>query len=145
MENFKVGDVVARKSYDYDILFKITKINSNGIIDLAGLSVRIVANAPDYDLKHISKEEVDKRLINIEKSRYARINRCYINTCKSDNARKYNNSNNYYKQYMKYNKVYNKNYNNTYNIRDEVIVDDIKVFKRDTILKRPGTVLHLDR
>lgn len=45
MENFKVGDVVARKSYDYDILFKITKINSNGIIDLAGLSVRIVANA----------------------------------------------------------------------------------------------------
>lgn len=35
MENFKVGDVVARKSYDYDILFKIVRINSNGIIDLA--------------------------------------------------------------------------------------------------------------
>ena len=74
-----MGDVVARKSYDYDILFKIIKINSNGIIDLAGLSVRIVANAPDYDLKHISKEEVDKRLKNIEKSRHTRINRCYMN------------------------------------------------------------------
>lgn len=46
MEKFKIGDVVARKSYDYDILFKITKINNNGIIELAGLSVRIVADAP---------------------------------------------------------------------------------------------------
>lgn len=35
MESFKVGDVVARKSYDYDILFKVVKVNSNGIIELA--------------------------------------------------------------------------------------------------------------
>ena len=46
MENFKIGDVVARKSYNYDILFKIVGINSNSIADLVGLSVRIIADAP---------------------------------------------------------------------------------------------------
>lgn len=45
MEKFKIGDIVARKSYGYDILFKITKINSNDVIELAGLSVRILADA----------------------------------------------------------------------------------------------------
>ncbi|CCY71844.1 yabG peptidase U57 [Clostridium sp. CAG:921] len=45
MENFKVGDIVARKSYNYDVLFKITKVNQNGIVELAGLTVRILAEA----------------------------------------------------------------------------------------------------
>lgn len=45
MENFRIGDVVARKSYNLDILFKITNIYNNGIVDLQGLTVRIVADA----------------------------------------------------------------------------------------------------
>jgi spore coat assembly protein len=45
MENFRIGDVVARKSYNYDILFKIVNIYNNGIVDLQGLTVRIVADA----------------------------------------------------------------------------------------------------
>ena len=145
MENFKIGDIVARKSYNYDILFKITKINSNGMIDLAGLSVRIVADAPDYDLKHINKDEVEKRLKNIEKSRYQRISRCYINTYNRNNSRKFNNYCRYNNYYI-YNKKYNnqKIYGNVYNIRDEVNIDEINVYKKESVLKRPGTVLHLD-
>lgn len=146
MENFKVGDVVARKSYNYDILFKITRINNNGMIDLAGLSVRIVADAPDYDLKHISKDEVEKRIKNIEKSRHQRINRCYMNTYNRNNSRKFNNYyryNNYNSYNKKYNN-YNKAYSNIYNIREQVIDDEVNIFKKDTVFKRPGTVLHLD-
>ncbi len=140
MENFKVGDVVARKSYDYDILFKVTKINSNGIIDLAGLSVRIVANAPDYDLKHIEKDEVEKRLKNIEKSRHTRINRCYMNMNK--NNEKYNKYGNYY-GYNNIKSNYGQNYS-SYNIREQLEYEKPNVFKKETVLKRPGTVLHLD-
>lgn len=147
MEKFKIGDIVARKSYDYDILFKITKINSNGIIELAGLSVRIIADAPDFDLKKISKEEIEKRLRNIEKSRYARINRCYMNTRKAD-TRKYNNYN-FNNQYMKWKKGYNnsniKQYDDLFNIREQIELDEVNVYKKDTVLKKPGTVLHLDR
>lgn len=34
METFKVGDIVARKSYNFDIMFKIIGIR-NDIVDLA--------------------------------------------------------------------------------------------------------------
>lgn len=34
METFKVGDIVARKSYNFDIMFKIVGIR-NDIVDLA--------------------------------------------------------------------------------------------------------------
>ena len=45
MEKFRIGDVVARKSYNYDIMFKIVNIYNNGMVDLQGLTVRIVADA----------------------------------------------------------------------------------------------------
>lgn len=147
MESFKVGDVVARKSYDYDILFKVVKVNSNGIIDLAGLSVRIVADSPDYDLKHIDKEEVEKRLKSIEKSRHTRINRCYMNMNKNND--RYQKYGNYYGYNMNKKNNYNfknnvQNYNNQYNIREEEY-ENPNIFKKETLLKKPGTVLHLDR
>ena len=34
MSKFKIGDIVARKSYNYDVLFRITNIHPNGIVDL---------------------------------------------------------------------------------------------------------------
>ena len=43
MQNFKVGDIVARKSYNYDVLFRITSINGE-IADLVGTTVRIIAD-----------------------------------------------------------------------------------------------------
>ena len=84
METFKVGDVVARKSYNFDILFKIVGIK-NDIADLVGMTVRIVADAPVFDLKHIDNNEVETRIKNIENSRYARMNRCYSNINKRFN------------------------------------------------------------
>lgn len=119
MENFKIGDVVARKSYDYDILFKIVGISNSGIVDLVGLTVRIVADAPEYDLKRIDDDEVKKRLVNTEKSRHARMNRCYMNM--------------------------NKKINNYYNIRDQYSEDDNpNLFKKEVMLKKPGVILHID-
>ena len=118
MENFKVGDIVARKSYNYDVIFKITKINSNDYIELAGLTVRIIATAPSYDLKKIDDDELNKRLKSEEQSRTERLSRCYTNINKRFNY------NNYYNQ-LGYN-------------------DNPNIFKKDTVLKRPGIVLHID-
>ena len=118
MENFKVGDIVARKSYNYDIIFKITKINGNGVADLAGLSVRIIANAPEYDLKHISKEEVEGRLKAEENTRQQRLSRCYTNI---------------------------NNQFNQMSMREQNIINGSpNTFQKDTVLKKPGVVLHID-
>lgn len=45
MPQFKIGDTVARKSYNYDVLFKITGIRGE-MVDLVGMTVRILADAP---------------------------------------------------------------------------------------------------
>lgn len=45
MTMLKVGDVVARKSYGYDVLFKVSNIY-NDMVDLVGMTVRIIADAP---------------------------------------------------------------------------------------------------
>ncbi|MDD6093892.1 MAG: sporulation peptidase YabG, partial [bacterium] len=47
---FQVGDLVTRKSYDNDIVFKIIKIEENNFI-LKGLFVRLFADSPKDDLK----------------------------------------------------------------------------------------------
>lgn len=121
MEIFRVGDVVARKSYNYDILFKIVNIHNNGIVDLQGLTVRIVADAPEYDLKHIDKIEVDRRISNAEKSRHARINRCYMNMTR------------------------NKRNGNYYNMKNQnMYYDNPNIYKKEEMYKKPGIVLHLD-
>ncbi|MDF2866058.1 MAG: sporulation peptidase YabG [Clostridia bacterium] len=86
MDTFKIGDVVARKSYNMDILFKITGINKE-IIELAGLTVRIVADSPVTDLVHILESEVKDRMKKIDDSRKIRMNRCYNNINKKFNIR----------------------------------------------------------
>lgn len=121
MEMFKIGDIVARKSYNYDILFKIINVRSNGICDLVGMSVRIVADAPDYDLKHIDSTEIASRMHNIEKMRSTRLSRCYNNMNNLRRNRGYN---------------YNSNYSN-YN-------DNPNIYQREKMLKKPGIVLHID-
>ncbi len=115
MENFKVGDIVARRSYNYDVLFRITSIN-NKVAELVGINVRIIADAPEYDLKHISKEEADKMTSNIEKSRSVRLNRCYSNMNR---------------KFM--------------NMREKKIIDENpNIYTKDKILKKPGIILHID-
>lgn len=83
-----------------------------------GITVRIIADAPTFDLKHIDKQELENRLKQIENSRHVRINRCYSNI--------------------------NKKYYN-YNIREPVkLNENFNLFKKDEILKKPGVILHID-
>lgn len=121
MEIFRVGDVVARKSYGCDVLFKIINIYNNGMVDLQGLTVRIVADAPEYDLKHIDGDEINKRIITEEKSRHEKIDRCYRNMTR------YNKNTNYY------------NYK-----RNNMYYDNPNIYKKEEVFKKPGIVLHLD-
>ena len=123
MEIFKVGDIVARRSYNYDVIFRITNIR-NGMADLVGVTVRIVADSPEYDLKHISKEEFDLHIKKEENTRMARMNRCYSRF----------KNNNYYNNYN------NKNY---YNIREQNNFDNPNIYKKDNVLKKPGIILHI--
>jgi spore coat assembly protein len=120
VSNFKIGDIVARKSYNYDVLFRITNIHSNGIVDLVGITCRILADAQEYDLKLITKQELENRLINIEKSRRVRLDRSYNNI----------KNKNYYKFYTN-NKIIRENVNSN-------------IYQKESTYKRPGTVLHID-
>ena len=53
---FKVGDVVTRKSYNNDVLFKITEIN-NDIAYLKGINIRLCADSMLDDLILFNNEE----------------------------------------------------------------------------------------
>lgn len=53
MSKLKIGDIVGRKSYNSDILFKVVDIkNENGkeTIVLRGICYRLEADAPESDL-----------------------------------------------------------------------------------------------
>ena len=54
--NFNLGDLVTRKSYKHDILFKIIKIEED-IVYLKGVDVRLLADAPITDVE-INKENI---------------------------------------------------------------------------------------
>lgn len=94
---FQVGDLVTRKSYDSDIVFKIIKIEENNFI-LKGLFVRLFADSPKDDLKIYNDKENDDFLPeidgyrNLERNEYfylpGRIlhidaDRDYLNKCMS--------------------------------------------------------------
>lgn len=116
MPNFKVGDIVARKSYKYDVLFKIQRINGE-IADLVGITVRILADAPIYDLRLITDIEAKRMLNDIEKNSRTRLSRSYSGVANRFNIR-----------------------NCYYNNRDNTI----SMYAKDEILKKPGVVLHID-
>jgi spore coat assemly protein len=53
-----IGDLVARKSYGCDIIFRVVKIDSkDGIAELAGEDMRLCADAPIDDLLIVTKQE----------------------------------------------------------------------------------------
>lgn len=61
MVDLKVGDIVARKSYGFDIFFKVVDINNIGkekVVTLKGISYRIQADAPEEDLIVQSENKV---------------------------------------------------------------------------------------
>ena len=65
---FEVGDLVTRKSYDNDIVFKITGIEG-GVYLLTGVTIRLFADAPVDDLNHFNSDKVDDFSPEIEEYR----------------------------------------------------------------------------
>lgn len=67
---FKIGDLVTRKKYGNDIIFKIIKIEKDRII-LRGIDIRLYADANPSDLvlSSIRKEEEIIEEIRIEKKK----------------------------------------------------------------------------
>lgn len=63
--DFQIGDIVARKSYHFDLLFRVIEIqeNENGSqnVILYGEDVRLIADSPINDLMHIDERERKKR------------------------------------------------------------------------------------
>ena len=55
---FKIGDLVTRKSYDNDIVFKITEVNEKTVY-LKGLNVRLCADSNMDDLKLVENAKID--------------------------------------------------------------------------------------
>ena len=112
----KPGDIVARKSYNYDVLFKIQRI-SGDMADLVGITVRILADAPIYDLRLITDIEAKRMLSDIEKNSRTRLSRSY-----SGVTNRFNIKNSYYTS------------------RDTPSY----MYSKEEILKKPGVVLHID-
>ena len=74
---FKIGDLVTRKSYDNDIIFKIIKLEDR-IAYLKGLNVRLCADSEFEDLKIVEDAKIDDNeifdritnTINLERNEY---------------------------------------------------------------------------
>jgi len=54
------GELVTRKSYQHDLLFKISSLKQNKAI-LSGYEYRLVADAPIDDLTRVEKRDLEKR------------------------------------------------------------------------------------
>lgn len=60
----KPGDIVGRKSYGCDVVFKVCNIVENRdkgkTVLLKGVNVRLLADSPEADLIPMSEEDVDR-------------------------------------------------------------------------------------
>ena len=77
--NFKVGDIVTRKSYNHDIIFRISSINGNNV-KLEGVNVRLCADALVDDLVKASENNDDYEITerNIKDINFDRNNYFYL-------------------------------------------------------------------
>jgi len=61
--DIKIGDLVGRKSYNCDIVFRvhdIVKQNDKVIIILTGMNLRLIADAPEADLVKLPPSKINK-------------------------------------------------------------------------------------
>ena len=65
--NVKKGDIVARKSYNKDVIFIIDRIIGNRIAILSGITTRLKADSYVEDLEVIDKKELQKVFNQIDK------------------------------------------------------------------------------
>ncbi|HHV62256.1 MAG TPA: hypothetical protein GXX51_06430 [Firmicutes bacterium] len=64
MDVLRVGDIVVRKSYDADIVFKVVAIGKTSVL-LRGVQCRIMADAPVDDLMKVSQVRPSERNISL--------------------------------------------------------------------------------
>ena len=74
---FKIGDLVSRKSYNNDIVFKIVSIDNN-IVKLIGVNVRLMADSDINDLIMANDNVDDKDIIERNISNFDRANYFYL-------------------------------------------------------------------
>lgn len=60
LNTVKKGDIVARISYNKDVIFIVDMVINNKIAILTGLTTRLKADSPIEDLELISKKEVQQ-------------------------------------------------------------------------------------
>jgi len=104
MGTFKAGDIVARKSYGMDVLFKVVDVKHNGkenLVTLKGITYRIQADAPESDLilqpqQRVQEHHMQMRQAVDKKCREASviINKCrpkkaYLRNTSKENARSF--------------------------------------------------------
>lgn len=69
--DIKVGDIVARKSYSFDILFKVHDIvfgkDGSRTIFLKGLNYRLFADAPESDIVKMPVSKINEEMQALEK------------------------------------------------------------------------------
>ena len=80
MKKIKKGDIVARISYNKDVLFEVTKIikmnNNNEIMILKGITERIEADSPPEDLEIVDKRIVNEKIQTLEDKITKHIAQC---------------------------------------------------------------------
>ena len=106
MSGLKVGDIVARKSYGCDILFKVVDIKEAGnerMITLKGVTYRIQADSPEDDLliqpefrvneyNNKVNRVVDRKCRSIEQTRQTNnLKKNFFRDASIDNNRKFSN------------------------------------------------------
>ena len=78
MEKIKIGDIVGRKSYNKDILFRVKNIidtKTGQIAILIGIIERVEADSSISDLEKVSEERIQEDLNNIQKRIEGKIKR----------------------------------------------------------------------
>lgn len=70
----KKGDVVARKSYNKDVIFIVDMIIKNKIAILTGLTARLKADANIEDLEVLERKEIEKYFNKIERGKLEKVN-----------------------------------------------------------------------
>jgi spore coat assemly protein len=67
--DIKVGDLVGRKSYNYDIVFRVHDIVKQGdktVIVLKGMNLRIIADAPESDVVKLPTSKINENIKNFD-------------------------------------------------------------------------------
>lgn len=88
MTKYKVGDVVARKSYGADVIFKIVEIKNQGnqpLYVMKGVNYRIIADANEIDLISQNERNLKKEGMRFEPIITKITKRCNAMQCNMNN------------------------------------------------------------